>query len=133
MLLKVGSRGKEVKELQEFLEIGADGIFGKGTESSVKKWQSENGLVADGIVGPATWDVMGLATTDSSEQIYTTENGLVVEKYFLPKGEYKNGPTNKEYAFLHHTAGWHNPFKTIAHWIVTGKQYFSTTNPFSVV
>ena len=116
MLLKVGSRGKEVKELQEFLEIGADGIFGKGTESSVKKWQSENGLVADGIVGPATWDAMGLATTDSSEQIYTTENGLVVEKYFLPKGEYKNGPTNKEYVFLHHTAGWHNPFRTIDHW-----------------
>ncbi len=116
MLLKVGSRGKEVKELQEFLEIGADGIFGKGTESSVKKWQSENDLVADGIVGPATWDAMGLATTDSSEQIYTTENGLVVEKYFLPKGEYKNGPTNKEYVFLHHTAGWHNPFKTIDHW-----------------
>ena len=116
MLLKVGSRGKEVKELQEFLEIEADGIFGKGTESSVKKWQSENGLVADGIVGPATWDAMGLATTDSSEQIYTTENGLVVEKYFLPKGEYKNGPTNKEYVFLHHTAGWHNPFRTIDHW-----------------
>ena len=97
MLLKVGSRGKEVKELQEFLEIGADGIFGKGTESSVKKWQSENGLVADGIVGPATWDVMGLATTDSSEQIYTTENGLVVEKYFLPKGEYKQGPINAKW------------------------------------
>ena len=116
MLLKVGSRGKEVKELQEFLEIEADGIFGKGTESSVKKWQSENGLIADGIVGPATWDAMGLATTDSSEQIYTTENGLVVEKYFLPKGEYKNGPTNKEYVFLHHTAGWHNPFRTIDHW-----------------
>ncbi len=116
MLLKVGSKGKEVKELQEFLEIGADGIFGKGTESSVKKWQSENGLVADGIVGPATWDAMGLATTDSAEQIYTTENGLVIEKYFLPKGEYKNGPTNKEYVFLHHTAGWHNPFRTIDHW-----------------
>jgi len=116
MLLKVGSKGKEVKELQEFLEIGADGIFGKGTELFVKKWQSENGLVADGIVGPVTWDAMGLATTDSSEQIYTTENGLVIEKYFLPKGEYKNGPTNKEYVFLHHTAGWHNPFRTIDHW-----------------
>ena len=24
--------------------------------------------------------------------------------------------TNKEYVFLHHTAGWHNPFKTIDHW-----------------
>ena len=116
MLLKIGSRGKEVKELQEFLNIGADGIFGKGTEASVKKWQSENGLIADGIVGPATWDAMGLATTDFSEQIYTTENGLVVERHFLPVGEYKTGPTNKEYVFLHHTAGWHNPFKTIDHW-----------------
>ena len=48
--------------------------------------------------------------------MYTTENGLVVEKYFLPRGEYKAGPTNKEYVFLHHTAGWHNPFKTIDHW-----------------
>jgi hypothetical protein len=116
MLLKVGSRGKEVKELQEFLNIGADGIFGKGTEASVKKWQSENGLTADGIVGPATWDAMGLATTDFSEQIYTTENGLVIERHFLPVGEYKTGPTSKEYVFLHHTAGWHNPFKTIDNW-----------------
>ena len=116
MILKVGSRGKEVKELQEFLEIETDGIFGKGTESSVKKFQSENGLVADGIVGPITWDTMGLATTDSSEQIYTTENGLIIEKYFLSRGEYKAGPTNKEYVFLHHTAGWHNPFRTIDHW-----------------
>jgi hypothetical protein len=116
MILKKGSRGKEVKELQEFLNQDADGIFGKGTESSVKKWQSLNNLIADGIVGPATWDAMGLATTDNSEQIYTTENGLIIEKHFLPLGEYKSGPTNKEYVFLHHTAGWQNPFKTIDSW-----------------
>lgn len=116
MILKIGSRGKEVKELQEFLEVGADGIFGQGTATAVKAWQQKNGLDDDGIVGPATWDAMGIATTDNSEKTYTTENGLVVEKYFLPKGEYKNGPTNKEYVFLHHTAGWHNPFRTIDHW-----------------
>ena len=116
MLLKIGSRGKEVKDLQEFLEIGADGIFGKGTDQAVRSWQSTNGLDVDGIVGPATWDAMGLATTDASEQIYTTENGLVIERHFLPLGEYKTGPTNKEYVFLHHTAGWHNPFRTIDHW-----------------
>lgn len=116
MLLKVGSRGKEVKELQEFLNIGADGIFGVGTKAAVQKWQANNNLEADGIVGPATWDAMGLATTDNSEQIYTTENGLIVERHFLPVGEYKSGPTNKEYVFLHHTAGWHNPFKTIDNW-----------------
>jgi len=116
MLLKKGTRGNEVKELQEFLGIGADGIFGPGTEAAVKKWQAANGLTADGIVGPATWDAMGLATTDDSEKTYVTENGLVINRHYLPLGEYKTGPTKKEYVFLHHTAGWNNPYRTIDHW-----------------
>jgi hypothetical protein len=116
MILKVGSRGQEVKELQKFLEIDADGIFGSGTEQAVIKFQVKNNLVADGIIGPLTWDVMGLASTDSSEKIYTTENGLVINKHFLPSGEYKPGPTNKEYIFLHHTAGWNNPYSCIDQW-----------------
>jgi hypothetical protein len=116
MILKKGSKGKEVKELQEFLDILSDGDFGPGTEKAVKKWQSDNKLVADGIVGPKTWDAMGLASTDNTESIYTTSNGLTIEKYFLPKGEYKTGPTNKEYLFLHHTAGWNNPYRCIDHW-----------------
>ena len=116
MLLKIGSRGTEVKELQEYLEIGADGIFGKGTASAVKKWQSSNGLGADGIVGPATWDAMGLATTDSAEKVYFSPNGLAVNRHFLPEGEYKNGPIKAEWLFLHHTAGWQNPYKVIDSW-----------------
>jgi len=55
MLLKLGSKGEDVKKLQEKLGIGADGSFGPGTEKSVKEWQSNNGLVADGIVGDSTW------------------------------------------------------------------------------
>jgi hypothetical protein len=119
MLLKVGSRGTQVQQLQVFLNIDADGIFGKGTEASVKKWQTENNLVADGIVGDKTWSAMGLdelATTDNSERVYGTPDGLIIEEYFLPKGEYLTGPTNKEYLFLHHTAGWHNPYKTVDNW-----------------
>jgi hypothetical protein len=116
MLLKIGSRGQQVKDLQEFLGADADGIFGKGTEAAVKEWQATNGLDADGLVGPATWDAMGLATTDDSEKTFETSNGLIVNRHFLPEGEYKNGPTNKEYLFLHHTAGWHNPFNVIDQW-----------------
>lgn len=116
MILKLGSRGTDVKELQEFLDQSADGIFGKGTEAAVKKWQAKNGLASDGLVGPATWDAMGLATTDQSEKTYTTENGLIINRHFLPKGEYLEGPTKKEYLFLHHTAGWNNPYKTIDNW-----------------
>lgn len=55
-LLRVGSRGEGVQMIQEALGIGADGIFGKGTEAAVKKWQSQNGLSADGIVGPKTFE-----------------------------------------------------------------------------
>ena len=53
--IRKGSRGPLVAEVQEKLDIApADGIFGPGTEKIVKHWQSSNGLVADGIVGPKT-------------------------------------------------------------------------------
>ena len=58
MILKVGSRGEDVKKLQQKLGLGADGIFGPGTAAAVKKWQAENGLTADGIVGEGTWGKM---------------------------------------------------------------------------
>ena len=113
MLLKKGSKGEQVKLLQEFLEITVDGDFGPKTEMAVKSWQYANNLDADGIVGPLTWDAMGIATTDISEKM---DVGLEIDQQFLPKGEYKPGPTKKEYCFLHHTAGWHNPYNTITAW-----------------
>jgi putative chitinase len=53
-VLKKGMRGEGVKMMQEALGIGADGIFGAGTEAKLKEWQAANGLVADGIAGPST-------------------------------------------------------------------------------
>jgi putative chitinase len=58
MLLKIGSKGEDVKKLQSKLGLGADGIFGAGTAAAVKKWQTEHGLGADGIVGEGTWGKM---------------------------------------------------------------------------
>ena len=55
MILKVGSKGEDVKKLQAKLGLGADGVFGSGTEAAVKKWQASNGLTADGVVGEGTW------------------------------------------------------------------------------
>ena len=53
-VLRKGSRGEGVQMMQEALGIGADGIFGPGTERKLKEWQASKGLVADGIAGPAT-------------------------------------------------------------------------------
>lgn len=62
-VLRKGSKGDSVKALQFLLigngyscgSAGADGDFGNGTETAVKKFQKANGLVADGIVGEKTW------------------------------------------------------------------------------
>ena len=53
-VLRRGSKGDGVKMMQEALGIGADGIFGPGTERKLKEWQAANGLTADGIAGPMT-------------------------------------------------------------------------------
>ena len=58
MLLKNGSKGEEVKQLQIKLGLAADGHFGPGTEAKIKEWQAANGLAVDGIVGDATWSKM---------------------------------------------------------------------------
>ena len=58
MLLKVGSTGNQVKELQELLSLTTDGVFGIDTLKAVKNFQSKNGLISDGVVGSKTWDVL---------------------------------------------------------------------------
>lgn len=129
MLLKKGSKGSEVKLLQQFLGIKDDGDFGPGTEAAVKKWQKEHKLVDDGIVGNATWNAMGLADTDISKSTgkpeaakgnYTKSSykvkDLEVVEFFMPTDEYLPGPSKPQFVFLHHTAGWHNPYNTIKAW-----------------
>lgn len=63
--LKKGCRGADVQELQKELkkrkyDVGAvDGIFGDKTKSAVKKFQKDNKLYADGIVGKNTAHKLG--------------------------------------------------------------------------
>ena len=66
MLLKNGSKGEEVKQLQTKLGLAADGHFGSGTESKVKEWQAANGLTADGIVGDVTWSKLFVSSTSTT-------------------------------------------------------------------
>ena len=61
MVLKLGSRGNEVKLLQEKLNLKVDGIFGPLTEEAVKDFQRSNGLEVDGIVGANTLSKLNLS------------------------------------------------------------------------
>ena len=60
-LLRKGSRGEGVKELQRRLGMSGndvDGIFGPGTEKAVRQFQQDSGIAVDGIVGPNTKDML---------------------------------------------------------------------------
>jgi putative chitinase len=84
MLLKNGSKGDDVKKLQEKLGVEAIGTFGPKTEAAVKAWQKTNGLKDDGIVGDATWAKL----FGESAPVAT----VVKEDVVIPSG----GPLNLE-------------------------------------
>lgn len=57
-------------------QSGIDGKFGTGTQNAVKKFQQDNGLQANGIVGPFIWNalctlVSSVAPLSSSQPIQT--------------------------------------------------------------
>ena len=114
-VLKLGSKGKEVEDLQRYLKIKIDGDFGPKTETAVKKFQKDNKLTPDGIVGDKTWNAMGFFTTDLSETVITSGK-LIIDQKYMDKDEYLVGPTDKEYLFLHHTAGGHDPYAVVKMW-----------------
>ena len=81
MVLKLGSRGNEVKVLQEKLNLKADGIFGPLTEEAVKDFQRSNSLEVDGIVGANTLSKLNLSVNKR------TIKELIVHCSATPEGK----------------------------------------------
>ena len=110
MLLKNGSKGDDVKKLQEKLKLTADGSFGLKTEEAVKAWQKANGLKDDGIVGDGTWSkLFGVSAPVAA---------VVKEDVVIPSG----GPLNLE------KLKGHIPDSVIAQIPETAKKFNITNN-----
>lgn len=68
-VLKQGSSGSEVKEVQRRLKLwgyykgSVDGVFGASTKSAVIAFQKKNGLTADGVVGKSTYKALGMTNS----------------------------------------------------------------------
>ncbi len=66
-VLRRGARGERVERLQRLLHEhgfptgGVDGRFGPATEAALLAFQRANGLLADGIAGPLTWQALDFA------------------------------------------------------------------------
>ena len=91
MVLKKGSTGPEVEELQKILGIKVDGDFGPATKLAVMKYQAQNGLTADGIVGPKTWAKMTSqkSTNNGSNYLWILDNGHggIIEGVYQTSGK----------------------------------------------
>ena len=67
-LLRQGSRGPAVSAIQSQLGISADGVFGPATKAAVIAFQQRNGLMVDGIVGPQTRGALGGGAIEHARQ-----------------------------------------------------------------
>ena len=62
-LVQPGSHNEETRAVQQIMldegydlePFGADSWYGTITEDAIKKWQEDNGLTVDGVVGKNTW------------------------------------------------------------------------------
>ena len=114
MFFKIGYCGDEVKQIQLALGIKADGVFGKQTESAVIKFQKENGLFPDGVVGEITLDALNI-NFDTDLSLFNNLD-FDIDEYHLPDGEYLKGNYKNDYIVLHHTAGGANPRFVVDCW-----------------
>ena len=109
-VLKQGSNGQEVKEVQRRLKLwgyyngAVDGVFGAGTRTAVMAFQKKNGLTADGVVGQSTYKALGMTKSyeilaggsGASNSANTQNSGSVngyssSEVYLLAKTIYAEG------------------------------------------
>jgi len=109
MILRLGSKGRNVSELQRLLQ--ARGFFkgnitvnfGPITEAAVMAFQKANGLLDDGIVGPRTWNKLSTevvklnpVTTGGKDEDF--EDDDVIDFSKMPKldGKYPTSPSAVE-------------------------------------
>ena len=116
--IKKEDHNNQVVYLQRLLQkagqvLVPDGVFGRLTEIAVKQYQDNHGLIADGIVGANTWRSL----------IENQHNfSLGCRDFILESDEWIREYVPKDTIYLHHTAGRHDPEKTISWWeIDTGK------------
>lgn len=102
-IIRLGSTGDTVIYLQQSLtKLGynpgsIDGIFGSKTQTAVKAFQKDKGLVVDGIVGNSTWTAIDNALQDPPTPIHpmlrigSTSDSVRYLQVCLDKLGYKPG------------------------------------------
>ena len=86
VLSKMGSRGEEVRQIQQKLKSlgyftsAVDGIYGTRTQTAVRNFQRDNGLAVDGIAGPRTLSALGISSGSSGSGQYSSNDVYLLAK-----------------------------------------------------
>ena len=107
-ILRSGSSGSDVKQLQQLLkDLGyteitwIDGIFGAQTLAAVKRFQTNNKITVDGVVGPTTRTALNkkvpasaAKSTTTSGTTYSFDTGYTIDAIAAKiKTMYQSAPT----------------------------------------
>lgn len=81
-ILRLGSSGREVEKLQSALnahghDLIIDGLFGRVTRNALKKFQKDNGLIVDGVAGPAVLRALHFTSQESRSRLIPSLNTLL--------------------------------------------------------
>lgn len=100
-----------INEIQEFLRIPVTGELDDFTNAAFKNFQLNHSL--------------GQELTEIEEKIKELKMGLldtdlstreIINKKYLNPNEYLKTTERKRSIFLHHTAGWNNPYQVVSAW-----------------
>jgi len=96
-----GSRGDDVYQVQQklsqwgYYKASLDSVYGGETFRAVQRFQSSNGLIPDGVVGPATRAAMGLTAPQGAPAVtrgVATDRGEATLLARVIEGEAANEP-----------------------------------------
>ena len=122
-------RGPDVREVQDSLaKLGyykgvVDGTYGSDTADAVKKFQSAVGIRPDGVVGPDTWNSLGLSigpininreyqiTIDTATiQLTLFKNGAVQNVFPVAVGKPSTPSPIGDWIIIEKQMDWGGPF-----------------------
>lgn len=100
-VLKTGSQGAEVSELQAALKLlgyypgTVDGFYNESTAIAVTRFQQASGLSPDGVTGPATWQRLFPSPTSTRTATSTASTNLsTVPSAATPRPTSSNYPAS---------------------------------------
>lgn len=102
-----------LNQIQTYLNLSLTSELDEFTEAAIRNLQVKHSIPVTGQPDQQTVDLIvklneGLIDTDLTS--------LSIKKYYLNSDEYFNTNLKKRSIFLHHTAGWDNPYRVINDW-----------------